>query len=66
VKSVHTSNNSLQRRGVPLSMVTSIESDYSELGDMTEMIPIVNGVQTSNESLQRRRLLLSEVSRIEK
>jgi hypothetical protein len=40
VNSVHTSDDSLQRRRVPLSMVTSIESDYSEQNDMTEMTPM--------------------------
>jgi hypothetical protein len=35
LNSVHTSNESLQRRSVRLSMVTSIDSDFSEQGDMT-------------------------------
>jgi hypothetical protein len=51
LKSVHTSNNSLQRRRVPLSVVTSIEIGCSELGDMTEVTPIRNSVHTSNDSL---------------
>jgi hypothetical protein len=46
LNSVHTSNNSLQRRRVPLSVVTSIENDCSEQGDMTEMTPILNSVHT--------------------
>jgi hypothetical protein len=49
--SVHTSNNSMQRRRVPLSLVTSMESDCSEQGDMTERTAIVNSVHTYNDSL---------------
>jgi hypothetical protein len=60
--SVHTSIDSLQRRRVPLSLVTSIESDCSELGVMMEMTPIVNKVHTSNDSLHRRRVPLSVVT----
>jgi hypothetical protein len=51
MNSVHTSNDSLQRRRVPLSVVTSIASDCSEQLYMTEMTPIVKTVQTSNDSL---------------
>jgi hypothetical protein len=47
------------------SVVTRIESDCSEQGDMTEMTPILNSVHTSNDSLQRRRVLLSVVTSIE-
>jgi hypothetical protein len=49
--SVHTSNESVQRRRVPLSVVNSIESDCSEQVDMTEMTPILNSVQTSDDRL---------------
>jgi hypothetical protein len=56
LKSVHTFNDSSQRRSVQLSVVTSIESDCSVQGFMTERTPIVNSVHTSNESLQKRRV----------
>jgi hypothetical protein len=65
VNSVHTSNDSLQRRSVPLSVVNSIESDCSEKGDMTEQPPIVNSAHTFNDSLQRRRVSLRVFTRIE-
>jgi hypothetical protein len=55
VNSVHTSNDSLQRRRLLLSVVTRIDSDCSEPGDMMEMTPILNCVLTSNDSLERRR-----------
>jgi hypothetical protein len=64
LNSVHTFNDSLHRRSVPISVVTSIECDSSEQGDMTEMIAIVNNVHTSNYSLQTRRVPLSVVTRI--
>jgi hypothetical protein len=51
MNSVHTSNDSLQRRRVSLSVVTSIETEFSEQGDMTEMSPIMNSVHTYNDSL---------------
>jgi hypothetical protein len=56
MNSVNTSKDSLQRRSVPLSVVTSIERDCSEQGDMTELTPILNSVHTPNDSLQRRRV----------
>jgi hypothetical protein len=62
LNSVHTSNDSLQRRPVPLRMVTSIESECSELGDVTEMTPIVSNVHSYNVSLHRRRVPLSVVT----
>jgi hypothetical protein len=40
LNSVHTSNESLQRHRVLLSVDTNIESDSSEHGDMTELTPI--------------------------
>jgi hypothetical protein len=51
VTSMHTSNDSLQKRRVPLGAVTSIEIDSSDHSDMMEMTPIVNSVHTSNDSL---------------
>jgi hypothetical protein len=51
LNSVHTSNDSLQRRRVTLSVVNFIESDCSEQGDMTKLTPIVNSVHKSNDSL---------------
>jgi hypothetical protein len=65
LNSVHTSNDSLQRRRVPLRMVTSIESDCSEQGDKTEIIRIIYSVHTSNYSLQRLRVPLSMVTSLE-
>jgi hypothetical protein len=50
---------------VPLNVVTSIEIDCSEKGEMTELTPIVNSVHTFNDSLQRRRVPLSVVTSIE-
>jgi hypothetical protein len=55
VNSVHTYNDSLQRRRVPLSVFTSTESDRSELDDITHMTPIVNSVHMYIDSLHRRR-----------
>jgi hypothetical protein len=51
VNSVHTSNDSLQSRRVPLSLVSSMECECSEQGDMTEWTPILNSVHTYNDSL---------------
>jgi hypothetical protein len=51
LNSVHKPKDSLQRRRVPLILVSSIESDCSEHSDMTDMTPIVNSVHTSNDSL---------------
>jgi hypothetical protein len=51
MNSVLQSNACLQRRRVPLSVVTRIARDCIEQGDMTEMTPILNSVHTSNESL---------------
>jgi hypothetical protein len=65
LNSVHTSKESLRRRRVPLSVVTSKKSDSSEQGDMTELTPIVKSVHTSNDSLQGRRVTLSVFTRIE-
>jgi hypothetical protein len=62
--SVHTYKDSLLRCRVPLSVVTSIESDCSVKGDMTETTRILNSVPTSNDSLQRRRAPLSVVTSI--
>jgi hypothetical protein len=56
LNNVHTSNENLNRRRVPLRVVTSIESDCSEQSDMTELTPILKSVQTSNDSLHRRRV----------
>jgi hypothetical protein len=50
---------------VPLSGVTSIESDYREHDDMTELTPILNFVHKYNDSLQRRRMLFSVVTSID-
>jgi hypothetical protein len=47
---LHTYNESLQRRGISLSVVTSIKRDYSEQGDMTKLTPILNIVHMSNDS----------------
>jgi hypothetical protein len=65
MNSVKLSNDSLQRKRVPLSVVTIIESECSEQGDMTEMTPILNSVHTSNDRLQRRRVPQSVISIIE-
>jgi hypothetical protein len=59
LNSVHTIDDSLLIRRVPLSVLTNIESDSSKLVDMTEMTPIVNTMHTSNDSLQKRRVPLS-------
>jgi hypothetical protein len=50
---------------VPVSVVTRIECDCSELSDMTELIPILNSVRTSNVILQRRRVPFSVVNSID-
>jgi hypothetical protein len=55
VNSVHTSNDSLQKRRVSLTVVSRIESDCSEEGDTTELTKILNSVHTSFDSFQRRR-----------
>jgi hypothetical protein len=47
---------------VTLRVVTSIYSDYSYQGDMTEMTLILNSVHTSNDNLQKRRVRLSVVT----
>jgi hypothetical protein len=65
LNSVHTSNDSLQRRGVSLSVVTSIKRDYSEQGDMTKLTQMLNSVHTYKDSLQRRREPLSVYTKIE-
>jgi hypothetical protein len=62
---VHTSNDSLQRRRVPLSVVTIIVHNCTEQGDMTELTPIVKSVHTSNDSSKRRRVKISVVTSIE-
>jgi hypothetical protein len=46
-------------------VVTSIDSDCSEIGDMTEMNWIMNSVPTSYYNLQRRRVQLSVVTSVE-
>jgi hypothetical protein len=51
LNSVHKSNDLMQRRRVPLSVVSSIESECSELGAMTEKTLILNSVHTSNDSM---------------
>jgi hypothetical protein len=63
--SVHTSNDRLQRRRVPLSGVTNLESGCCVQVDMTEMTPKVDIVHTSNDSLQRRRVPLIVVTSID-
>jgi hypothetical protein len=65
VNSVHTSKDSLQRRVVLLSMVTSIDSECSVQTDMTEMTPTMDSVHTSYYSLQRPRVQLSVVTIVE-
>jgi hypothetical protein len=50
---VHTTNDSFQERRVPHTVFTRIESDVSELGDMTELTPILYSVHTYNDKLQR-------------
>jgi hypothetical protein len=50
---------------VPISVVTSIESDCSEECGMTELTPIMNSVHKTNGSLQGRRVPLSVVTSIE-
>jgi hypothetical protein len=50
MNNVHTFNDSLHRRRVPLSVVTSIASDCSAQGDITELTPIFNSVHTSKET----------------
>jgi hypothetical protein len=65
VNNIHTSNDSLQRLRVPLSVVTRIERECSQQGDTTEMIPIMKRMHTYNDNFLRRRVPLSEVTRIE-
>jgi hypothetical protein len=50
MNSVHTSNESLQRRRVSLRVVTIIESDCSVQDDMTELTQILNSLQKTNDS----------------
>jgi hypothetical protein len=64
LNSVHKSIDILQRQRILLSVVTIIESDCSEQGDMTELTPILNSVHKPYESLQSRRVPLSVVTRI--
>jgi hypothetical protein len=64
LNSVHTSNDSLQRRRVLLSVVIIIECDSRGHDVMTELTPILNSVQ-KNDCLQRRRVPLSVVTSIE-
>jgi hypothetical protein len=65
VNSVHMSNYSLHRRRLLLSVVLSIESESSELDDMTVVTPILNSVHTSSDSLQRRRVPVCVVTSID-
>jgi hypothetical protein len=60
VNSVHTYNSSLQRRCVPLSMVTSIESNCSEQGDMAEMTPMNTPAHTRMTTSQSRSLAVGK------
>jgi hypothetical protein len=50
MKSVHTCNDSSQRRRVPIICIISLESDSCLQVEMTEMTPKVNIVHTSNDS----------------
>jgi hypothetical protein len=50
---------------VRLSVVTSIECEFSQQGEMTELTPILNSVQKPNHSLLSRHVPLKEVSSIE-
>jgi hypothetical protein len=65
LNSVHTSNDSFQKRRVPLRVVTSIQSDCREHNEVTELTAILNSVHTSNDSLQGRRVQLSVVNSTE-
>jgi hypothetical protein len=51
VNSVHTYNESLHRRCLPLSVLPRTESECSEQGYMTDMTPTLNSVHMSNDSL---------------
>jgi hypothetical protein len=62
--SVHTTNDSFQRRRVPLSLVIIIESGCREHGDMTELIPILNSMHKSNDCSQGLIVPLSVVTSI--
>jgi hypothetical protein len=62
--SMHTTNDNLHRRRVVFSEFNSIDSGFSEQGDMTELTPIMNSVHSSNDSLQRRGVPLNVVTSI--